>query len=274
VSTETITITAYGRNFSPRTFVADALAYAQRETRDTIGIYASSYGSWDLLKRKRPRMLTSLELPDGIAEDILGDIHEFLASPEKYRKLGIPHRRGFLFYGVPGSGKTSLAEAVAGELKADLYVIGLSNKAAVSDERLMRLLATVRPGAVVLFEDIDCAFEARGNDKPGDTPKEEGLTFSGLLNALDGVAAATGIIFIMTTNHIDKLDPALIRPGRTDRRIEFGYATLDQIVRTRARFGLNGHPAMDGGKHTMAEVQELCLRARYETNGKHDVVSP
>src|SRR5207253_2725559 len=88
----------------------------------------------------------------------------------------------------------------------------------MSDNRLGDLLAKVPERNILLLEDIDCAFVKRKRA----SGKEGELTFSGLLNALDGVASPEGRIVVMTTNHVDKLDPALIRPGRADVKLYFG----------------------------------------------------
>jgi chaperone BCS1 len=113
----------------------------------------------------------------------------------------------------------------------DIAVLNL-NSATLDDNELSELLAETPPNAVVLVEDIDCAFVARqaGDDKANK------VTFSGLLNAIDGVAAGEGRILFATTNHVDRLDPALIRPGRIDRQIEIGLATREQIRRLFLRF--------------------------------------
>src|SRR4029079_10034479 len=111
------------------------------------------------------------------------------------------------------------------------YVLMLSDPD-MNDNRIADLLAKVPDHNILLLEDIDCAFARRKRTNG----KEGGLTFSGLLNAIDGVASPEGRIIMMTTNHLQRLDPALIRPGRADVRLCFGNATAQQAGRLFERF--------------------------------------
>jgi SpoVK/Ycf46/Vps4 family AAA+-type ATPase len=154
-----------------------------------------------------------------------------LASADWYQQIGVPYRRGYLLHGPPGNGKTSVVKALAGELGMNIYLLMLAD-GDMTDIRVNDLLAKVPARNMVLLEDVDCAF-ARRKKTSG---KEGGLTFSGLLNAIDGVAAPEGRIIVMTTNHVEKLDPALVRPGRADVKLWFGNATADQARRLFERF--------------------------------------
>ncbi|MBM4076741.1 MAG: AAA family ATPase [Planctomycetes bacterium] len=113
----------------------------------------------------------------------------------------------------------------------DIAILSLANSS-LDDDELCQLLANCPVNSIVLIEDIDCVFVER----KGTEDKQNKLTFSGLLNAIDGVAAGEGRILISTTNHIDRLDPALIRPGRIDRQELIGYADRDQLRRLFVRF--------------------------------------
>ncbi|CAK5273640.1 unnamed protein product [Mycena citricolor] len=142
----------------------------------------------------------------GVKEMLLADCKDFLCS-EEWDPLGIPFRRGYLLHGVPGSGKTSLIHSLAGELGLDIYVVSLSSKG-MSDNTLTTLMGHVPSSATPPAE------------SDGST-----LSLSGLLNSLDGVAAAEGRLLFATTNHIERLDPALSRPGRMDVWVNFTHAT-------------------------------------------------
>ena len=178
-----------------------------------------------------------------------------------YADRGIPFRRGYLLHGVPGSGKSSLIHAIAGALMLDIYVVSLSSSW-MNDATLTSLMGRVPARCIVLLEDLDAAFtrstsrDSSSTGVPGkkkstcgpenkdDSDDEEDddsskkkkkkddtlsdvntLSLSGLLNALDGVAAAEGRILFATTNHLERLDPALSRPGRMDVWIEFKNAS-------------------------------------------------
>jgi mitochondrial chaperone BCS1 len=209
----------------------DALKNAHGQSDTRVRIMVPHYGGWRMLSRSAPRPVSSVILADGQANLIMEDIQEFFASATWYKNLGIPYRRSYMLHGEPGSGKSSLVKAIAGELKLDIYVINLGSSF-MNDQKLVELLLCAPSKSVFLFEDIDAAFNGRVKGEDA----SDGLTFSGLLNALDGVAAKEGGIFFMTTNHIEQLDPALIRPGRVDLKVGFEKATRNQVEELFARF--------------------------------------
>ncbi|KAH9986217.1 hypothetical protein BJV74DRAFT_775047 [Russula compacta] len=235
----------------------------EAEAVHRIQIYfADSYGSWRYTDSRHKRPLSSIVLNKGVKEMLVADAKDFLKSEKWYADRGIPFRRGYLLYGVPGSGKSSLIHALAGELMLDIYVVSLSSSW-INDSTLTTLMGRVPSRCIVLLEDLDAAFtrsvsrakdkekekEKKKSDSKSDNEEESSsgsssrsrrnrnkenlsdvntLTLSGLLNALDGVAAAEGRILFATTNHLEQLDPALCRPGRMDVWIEFKNASKYQ----------------------------------------------
>ena len=183
---------------------------------------------------KPNRIKNSLILENQNLEEIVTDIKDFKANQSWYQEKGIPWRRGYLFYGPPGSGKSAAAHVLASELEMDVYVLNLAN-VAVSDEGLIAMLTDMPNSGLLILEEIDTIFKGR-NAAGGRKASAAGVSFSGLLNALDGLTAKEGRIVIMTTNHIEHLDPALIRPGRVDKQIYFGYASKSQAERMFLRF--------------------------------------
>ena len=135
-----------------------------------------------------------------------------------------------MYEGPPGTGKSSMVAALAGHLKLNLYICSINDRS-MTDERLMSTLQELRPRSILLLEDIDALVQER--DVAGEAT---GVTFAGLLNALDGVTSKSGVITIMTTNHPEKLDPALVRKGRVDLRETFGVATEEQAARLVRHF--------------------------------------
>ena len=142
---------------------------------------------------------------------------------------GVPYRRGYLLFGPPGTGKTSFVQAIAGALKLNLCYVNLSN-GEMTDDTLNRLLTDAPERSIILLEDIDAMFNQR------EMTYKSKLSFSGFLNALDGVRSQEGQILFMTTNHKEKLDAALLRPGRADVHVNLNLASEKQIKCLFERF--------------------------------------
>ena len=175
---------------------------------------------------------------------------------EWYHERGIPYRRGYLLHGPPGCGKSSFIYALAGHLKYDICMLSL-NSDGLNDDRLEQALSSVPQQSIVLLEDIDAAFVQRNrNDAVG---RGGGVSFSGLLNAIDGVASGEQRVVFMTTNFIERLDPALIRPGRVDLVQRIGYAEKGQSERLFAIFYPELHEGHELTVQFGAEVQSLGL---------------
>lgn len=221
---EVFTLRLIGRNQEiARRLLEDARGLALSRRHRKVEIFIAGYDYWQSIDERDPRPLSSVFLPEGLADEVVADIESFLGGQQQYTERGIPWRRGYLFHGIHGSGKTSLICALAGHFKMNLYILNLASSH-MSDDNLMALLARVPLRSFLLLEDIDSAFIRR--EKADGVGSK--LTFSGLLNALDGAGSKDGTIAFMTTNHIEQLDSALIRPGRADLRVEFGYATAHQ----------------------------------------------
>ena len=250
---------------------------------------------WNHIASRAKRPLSSIVLDDGVKELLLEDARDFLKSKQWYASrgtflvfpsssefcylihpLGIPFRRGYLLYGAPGSGKTSIIHSLAGELGLDIYIISLS-KNGLDDSTLGSLISSLPEQCIAIMEDIDAAFthgltrdtagtelenprrrdsSQRGHDDredSDDTGDCEGqsrgrnrgnspggassrITLSGLLNALDGISAQEGRLLFATTNRYHTLDPALTRPGRMDLHVEFRLTSRYQARELYRRF--------------------------------------
>jgi chaperone BCS1 len=235
-----------------------------------VSILTAQDGCWSVTSWQAKRPLGSLVLAEGILEGVLADLREFYRSSAWYAERGIPYRRGYLLHGPPGTGKTTLVLALAGELKLSVAVLSLSSRL-MSDDSLRTLIDGLPAATLFLIEDVDCVFKERRSTDP-----QAGVTLSGLLNALDGVSSREGRVLFLTTNHPERLDPALVRPGRVDRKVELGHATPDQARRLFLWFyqGCGIGPAalarqadsfaaqVPAGKITMAAIQEHLLRHR------------
>jgi len=228
---ETFTFTLFSRN---KQIVLDLLEEARQAANppqeQRLTILCPGYDDWSESGKRLPRPLESVILADNLIEDILKDIKQFQDSEIWYNERGIPYRRGYLLHGKPGNGKSSLIMALASTLQLDICVLNLSSNN-LNDARLIELMASVPKHSLVLIEDIDCVFLQR---KKADD--KESVTFSGLLNAIDGVMASEGRVLFMTTNNIEVLDAALIRPGRVDMSIKLDNASREQMEQLFMRF--------------------------------------
>lgn len=231
---EKVSLSQFGRSPARlQAFLQAAIdARAARET-DTLSVYIPNPfhgGDWMRARLGSRRPLSSVVLKAGQGEALLADLERFFDSRERYAQLGIPWRRGYLLYGPPGTGKTSLVTALASELRLNVCTLSLASPI-VTDEKIHTLLASVPQRSLLLIEDVDAFFRERDA-----AHAQVKLSFSGFLNALDGVATQEGTVLFMTTNHVDRLDPALIRAGRIDERVELGYADADQLRRLYRKF--------------------------------------
>ncbi|KAI2622005.1 BCS1 N terminal-domain-containing protein [Hypomontagnella submonticulosa] len=255
---EEISISCFGRDpWILKELLAEARQiYLKKDEHKTL-IYrgtlkpGSTEPTWQRCMARASRPFSTVILDEKTKQDIIDDVTDYLnpTTQRWYANRGIPYRRGYLLYGPPGTGKSSLSFALAGFFKMRIYIVSLSSITA-TEESLASLFAELPRRCVVLLEDIDSAglthtredqtrnestddsddmvpgqiTKGNGNTNNNNAKITSGLSLSGLLNILDGVASQEGRVLIMTTNHIDKLDAALLRPGRVDMTVKFGLA--------------------------------------------------
>ncbi|KAF2024384.1 P-loop containing nucleoside triphosphate hydrolase protein [Setomelanomma holmii] len=231
---------------------------------------------WDCQAIRPSRLMSTVSLDEVQKTRIVADINDYLhpTTARWYAARGIPHRRGYLFHGPPGTGKTSLSFALAGIFGLNIYCASLCEKS-LEESDLAKLFTSLPGRCIVLLEDIDSAGIRRDKSKAlkvedsvadsgadvndetnesvstkktkrkkkislrsrftgvAETVKgvsaQSNITLAGLLNIIDGAASHEGRVLIMTTNYPEKLDSALIRPGRVDLQINFTLATREQI---------------------------------------------
>ena len=232
---ETVTLTTLYRDkhlFDD--ILNEAKDIALKTTEGKTVIYTSFGPEWRKFGQpKAKRMLPSVILDSGVKEGILDDVYDFMKNGKWYSDRGIPYRRGYLLYGPPGSGKTSFIQALAGELDYNICILNLSENN-LTDDRLNHLMNNMPERSILLLEDIDAAFNKRS--QTGEQGFHSSVTFSGLLNALDGVTSSEETITFMTTNHPEKLDAAIMRPGRIDYKVFVGNATPYQVEKMFMKF--------------------------------------
>lgn len=189
--------------------------------KNKIKVFISDDSYWRLHTKIQKTSINNIFYKN--KNKIISDIETFIKSKDIYIKEGRGFKRNYLMYGPPGTGKSSLIKAIASEFNLNLYKINLSK--GLDDTSLMTAISKIPMNGLLVFEDIDSLFtnrEASNNNKTF-------ITFSSLINILDGFITKENLITIMTTNHKDKLDPAFTREGRIDMSIEFKYCDKDQI---------------------------------------------
>ncbi|EOA18292.1 hypothetical protein CARUB_v10006799mg [Capsella rubella] len=192
---------------------------------------------WRSIEFEHPASFETLAMDPKKKEEILSDLIAFSNGKEYYKKIGKAWKRGYLLYGPPGTGKSTMISAMANLLNYNIYDLELT--AVKNNSELKKLLTATSSKSIIVIEDIDCSVEFTGNrikkenssrERYGKEDKDENsVTLSGLLNFIDGIWSACGQerIVVFTTNHLEKLDPALIRRGRMDMHIELSYCTYE-----------------------------------------------
>lgn len=256
-------------------FVDEIMRCHENKLKAASFLYVYDDG-WTQVEAYAPRWVDSVVLKPGEKEHLIQDVQKFKDSSDRYRRLGVPYHRGYLFYGPPGSGKTSLVSGLAAKFGMSIYAIDLTS---FNDRTLKRAMSDVPENSVILFEDIDCMKTGEPREVRNESAQENthsrkkkedaselfGVTLSGLLNVLDGFHAPDNVVFVMTTNKVEELDQALLRPGRIDYKLFLGEPAEAQKLELYRRFFpeakesearefVDAHPA-----ESMAEFQGLLL---------------
>ena len=197
--------------------------YNNSKNKSEIITYIHNQGNWQRLSKLHKRRLDTIYLPQNVLKEITDDVNTFLNSRKIYDDLCIPYKRNYLFEGIPGTGKTSLIFALASKFDKNIAIMNFNLD--VDDATFMKAISRLPENCILVLEDIDTLFVER---KSGDSNKSM-ISFSGLLNTLDGIARKEEQLTFLTTNYITKLDKALIRPGRIDKTMSFTFAAQDQI---------------------------------------------
>lgn len=231
---------------------------------------------WQSVNLDHPATFDTLAMDADAKKMVIHDLENFVRRKELYRKVGKAWKRGYLLFGPPGTGKSSLIAAIANYLQFDIYDLELTDIRSNSD--LRRYLISTANQSILVVEDIDCSIELTNKRRKPSTapmyPHEYGpdnrVTLSGLLNFIDGLWSSCGDerIIVFTTNHKDKLDPALLRPGRMDVHIHLSYCTPCGFKLLASNYlGITEHPLflvveqlMKVAKVTPAEVGEQLLK--------------
>ncbi len=234
LETYSITCLFWSRNVVMELLDTVADSFSMQETNE-IPIYQWRWGGWSSNSTQQKKNINKLILRHGLIEEIQEDIEQFLESSKWYEDMQIPYQRGYLLTGPAGTGKTTLAACLASQYNLRLCILDMTD---ITDDGELRRAITSTPGrSIIIIEDFDSFFKGRKNLR-----ESSKVTFSGLLNAINGVVNNEGRILVLTTNQEESVDPALARMGRIDRRFHLDYADANQAERL---FGMY-HPSLNG----------------------------
>ncbi|XP_058750462.1 AAA-ATPase At3g50940-like [Vicia villosa] len=227
--------------------------------------------AWQSVALDHPASFETLAMDNEFRNKILDDLDMFRAGKELYKRVGKPWKRGYLLYGPPGCGKSSLIAAMASYLIFDVYDLQLSD--VQQNNELRSLLMSIGNRSILVVEDIDCTVELhnrRASRVPPWLADKPPVTLSGFLNFIDGLWSSCGEarVIVITTNHIDKLDPAILRPGRMDVHISLSYCNPSVFRELASNYlEMKEHPLfvevdklLEKAKITPAEVGEHFLQ--------------
>lgn len=247
---EGITITTIGRRHKPINILLEEIT---PKTTKNISVYRWEDGDWNFLCEQEPRPFSSLILEEENQTKLLRHLEDFRNNKSWFNSHHIPYRTGICLYGPPGTGKTSLVKAIASMEKKDVYLLSLSS---LNDSSMQKAFEGIKKNGLVLIEDID-TFKQTNQREEKDPTKVSFLSLSGILNSIDGFLSSDGRILIITTNQLEKLDSALIRPGRVDLLLNLNYMTTKSAQQAFAKY-------FPDFKYKRFEVRENLTTAEFQ----------
>jgi chaperone BCS1 len=203
-------------------FIRTALIYKPDEDRSLINIFTvNRHGYWNKSTQIRAQDLEHIFIPQCVKDSIIKSIESFQNSAERYHNFGRAHKLCYLLTGVAGSGKSSLIKAIAKRYNRPLFVITFSKR--MDDDDLNDVFSNITSGSIILLEDIDAFFIDRET-------KDINVSFSAFINILDGaLSPSNNTLMFMTANNPERMDSAMIRPGRVDKIIRFELPKRPEI---------------------------------------------
>lgn len=232
-----------------------------KEMDRTLQLYMNDMDCWSAINLHHPSTFETLAMDSKLKQSVMDDLARFVKRKDYYKKIGKAWKRGYLLYGPPGTGKSSLIAAMANYLKFDIYDLELTE--VKWNSTLRRLLVGMSNRCILVIEDIDCSIEIQKRDDTESTETtnpsssdDDKITLSGLLNFVDGLWSTSGEerIIVFTTNYKERLDPALLRPGRMDMHVHMGYCSAEAFRVLASNYhAIDDHPMF-------SEIEELIER--------------
>ena len=222
-----IIIKTFGRTQKPIIDLINDFAFKTPDTDISIQSYQDGY--WETLSSIIKRDINSVILKSDLKTEILNNLNYFYNNKDWYFKRGLAHKQTYLLHGLPGTGKTSLIKALASYYNKSICLIDLSS---MSNKTFEKAMSSIPKNSIVLIEDFDSCKSVHSRDSDdhdSDMFNNEPLTLSKILNVMDGVVSLDGTIVFLTTNHLDKIDSAMVRKGRVDYTYEIPYFTSTEV---------------------------------------------
>ena len=201
-------------------FIKDARDYCDPKYSNYV-IIKTYKNYWNTLSRLPSRSIDTIYLNKKEKDRLIEDVNDFIKSENEYHEYGIPYKRTYLFEGKPGTGKTSLIFAIASMLNMNIGIVTFGPD--MDDSNFMNAISSLPENYILLLEDVDALFIDRSSTN------KSFLSFSAMLNTLDGMGRKNKLLTFITTNYVDKLDKALLRPGRIDYILTFDSSSKEQI---------------------------------------------
>ena len=229
---QNIVISFIGRDSSKMLRFISEIAPKKAKNDDVLVVnkYADH---WIKLTEEPKRMLDSISINEDSKNKLISHIDNFYKNKDFYLKNGIPYRTCILLHGPPGTGKTSIIKAIASEYDKQISLIDIDT---MSGPKIKSALCQASDNCIIAIEDVDSASEILTRTKENETINFSAGGISGFLNAFDGIGTFSNKIIIMTTNHLEKLDPAILRPGRVDLILKIDLLESDSIKQYLNRF--------------------------------------
>ena len=265
-------------------FIDDARDYTQKLkdkyisdlTEYTRIYYYNDY--WSIFSKKPKRNRDTIYLKENELNKLEESITNFYSESirDEYLELGIPYKHVYLFYGIPGSGKTSTIHYLASRFNCDIFVLPLSSE--FTDNQFLDAVGGIfkadneksqNTKKILIIEDIDCIFEDR---KEGDVSRCK-LSLNNILNCLDGFTCLDGTIMFLTANSVESFDDALIRSCRIDTKVEFTYADkyqtysiMNKFIPDKKHIHNKLYKLIEHKDYSIAMIQEFLFKYRKSEN--------
>lgn len=216
-------LSLYSENYEIiKDFINEARIYCLPKKKENVIVKIMKHTYWAQLSKLPKRNLESVFLDTEIKKNLLSDIDSFFKNENRYIEYGIPYKRNYMLSGPPGTGKTSFIFALASHYNLDICIVNLGPS--LDDSAFMTGISNLPEKSILVLEDIDALFTKRKSTNEN----KSAVSFSCILNTLDGIGRKHKLLTFMTSNHIEQFDEALIRPGRIDKHIILNYATKEQ----------------------------------------------